>query len=472
MLPFKGYPSLRTYLKAVRDVVFQQTGGAASQPRLTLVMGNPSADLDSFISAVVFSYFHNNASKAGENIYIPLLNMPKTASTELWRLRPEFGVALRQATTPSSSTHSPEQALSQAKDLLSQTLTIKDLLDSPSTLPSLKQVFHPDLTVTSKSQPIILVDHNALAISIPHTATTSVTSQLLITGCIDHHIDEHTTPSSASPRLITTGIGSCTTLVLSHLRKSGIYPNTSTLPATEVAAIHELLTLALAPILIDTAALKATGEKCSDLDRTIVEVIELEMGGSVSMSGVKGSWDRDGFYEPIKEAKKASLDNLSGREMLERDYKEWVEEGVGVGIASLVKDVEWVCGRTGGAHGLVKEMGAFVEGVRQEGEGAGLGVLVLLTPGGKKGKEVLMVEVGEESKGVVKEFERRGGEELGLGEWDAEGKDRVYRALTEGFGEGRAKVWWMTKREKTRKQGAPIVRDAVVAVRKAQLTSS
>ena len=85
--------SFTSFLRLTAEVVFNSS---ASQP-LTAVLGNTSADLDSFISAVVFAYFHTKKPSSESRIYIPLLNLTDVSSSELWRLRPEYGTALRLA---------------------------------------------------------------------------------------------------------------------------------------------------------------------------------------------------------------------------------------------------------------------------------------------------------------------------------------------------------------------------------------
>src|SRR5438046_1240105 len=67
----------------------------------TIVLGNPSADLDSFVSAVVYAYFCSAAAVApsdgAKRWFIPVLNLPTTPASDLWRLRPEFAAALELA---------------------------------------------------------------------------------------------------------------------------------------------------------------------------------------------------------------------------------------------------------------------------------------------------------------------------------------------------------------------------------------
>ena len=470
MLPFEHFPPLRAYLQAVRHVVFDPPNTATT--RTILVMGNTSADLDSFISAITFSYFRNHEATAPRNaIYIPILNMPKTPSTDLWRLRPEFGVALRMANSRSGVVSQSSDSQVTERALLNEVITIKDLLDSDSTCPDLLQIFRSDLSESSDEKAeIMLVDHNAPSITIPRIPTSSILGRLEVVGCIDHHIDEHFVPETASPRIITTGIGSCTTLVVSDLRKSGIWPK-SKLPPAELSAIAQMSHLALAPILIDTNNLKATGEKCSDLDRAIAATLEIEMGASTAMLGIKSSWNRDSFYEPIVDAKKASLDLLSAQEMFERDYKSWVEGDVEIGISSLVRPVSWLVEHfEGGAEELAAEVTKFANDMQEQqtNDGVKFEVYLMLTPGQKaKGKEIVVVCLSDRMAKAVEGFEKKADEgDLRLKEWDDGKRDEVARAFGKEFGEAKFKVYWMTNREKTRKQGAPIVREAVAEILK------
>lgn len=85
--------SLALFLRQACDAVYKNSAGRP----LTVVLGNTSADLDSFISAVVFAHFHSKKGTQEQRIYVPVLNLTEISSSELWRLRPEFGTALRLA---------------------------------------------------------------------------------------------------------------------------------------------------------------------------------------------------------------------------------------------------------------------------------------------------------------------------------------------------------------------------------------
>ncbi|KPI41817.1 Exopolyphosphatase [Cyphellophora attinorum] len=438
-LPFQRYPPLLEYLRAIRNVVFSPI--TPETARIVLVLGNPSADLDSFISAITYSYFQNhvNNQRARGAIFVPLLNMPKT----------------RKANQDDD------------KACLKEVITIRDVLDSDDTRSDLRHVFRPDLSESSLGPkiPLVLVDHNAPAISIPKIPSSSILANLDLIGCIDHHVDEHVIPEGSSPRIVTTGIGSCTTLVVSHLRQSGTWPKV--LDSPQSAAVAEVCHLALAPILVDTKNLKAGGEKCSDLDRAIVAVLQNEMSGT-AMMGIKSSWNRDDFYEPVFAAKAASLDLLTAQEMFERDYKSWTEGAIEIGISSLVRPVSWLVEHfKGGAAELAGEIQRFAKQMQDEqtSDGVGFEVFVMLTPGpkGGKGKEVVMVTFSDRAAKVIEVFEEKAGE-LKLEDWDDRCREDFKAAFDKQCGQMRYKVWWMTNREKTRKQGAPLVREAVSAV--------
>src|SRR2546421_5766540 len=89
-------PPLSAFLASTRTACL--SGPSAGTP-FTIVLGNPSADLDSFVSAVVYAYLCSALLpiEGAKRVFIPLINLPTTPARELWRLRPEFGTALKLA---------------------------------------------------------------------------------------------------------------------------------------------------------------------------------------------------------------------------------------------------------------------------------------------------------------------------------------------------------------------------------------
>lgn len=383
-------PPLSNYLSRLRSAVFPHSSGLKSslipqrgppQPNnkdITLVMGNPSADLDSFISAVVLSYFYNHiqsripvgatknvessaSASAPSTLFVPILNLPAVRSEQLWRQRPEFGVALKIALGKpvdgdelDGRGHTEGDGNAQSKGLeeLEQVITIADVNDDESSL------LHPFFSATAAShgqqeettsaspatpthtkQNLLLVDHNSP--SIPGLNDEVIRSRFNVIGCVDHHVDEGYIPKDADPRIVTTGIGSCTSLVVNHLRQQCLWPETGSDEDDTTTGLLQITRLALAPILIDTSNLKATGDKCSDTDREAVRFLESIISShasdlkhakttpSISSQQQKSQlqpWDRTASYDAISTAKANSLSLLTMQETFDRDYKAWTEE--------------------------------------------------------------------------------------------------------------------------------------------------
>ncbi|KAI1615189.1 exopolyphosphatase [Exophiala viscosa] len=434
-------PTLSSYLSRVRSAVCRHSSSLGSPKtnrtgqKTTLVMGNPSADLDSFISAVVFSYFYNlkaqqNSARTTTPTYIPILNLPTVRSSELWRLRPEYGVALRLALGEDARTIRKQDAGEQGKtSVLGEVLTIADVLDDRRS--TLHSVFAPSPPESNgdeqskleqgKKQDIILVDHNAPALALPGVDERTIETRLNVVGCIDHHVDEGYVSADAEPRIITTGIGSCTSLVVKHLRDQGMWPSTTASETTGEddggEGIRQIARLALAPVLIDTSNLRASGDKCSDVDREVVKFLEgivasskttgdtpvATTGAASTENGNEARWNRDAFHQVIGSAKANSLDLLSMQEVFDRDYKVWTEAGkqgqVNVGISSLVKPLSWLIGHAGSIEKFLDEVDRFADERK-------LGVFSMLTRAAE-GKEVVVL-VDESVDGVIEKFEDKG----------------------------------------------------------------
>lgn len=536
----ESMPTLSSYFSLLRSAVFRHSPALGSSAAVktstlnanaaqqgtratTLIMGNPSADLDSFISAVVLSYFYNlntrhhlggsTTTTPTTPTYIPILNLPTVRSSDLWRLRPEFGVALRLALGETPEKIRRDGPGEQGKcSVLEEVVTIADVLaDSHSRLYG---VFAPgsrsqedgkegkdgqdmqdehdtqDTLEEQDKQNVILVDHNAPSIPVPGVDEQTINSRLNVVGCIDHHVDEGYVSADADPRTITTGIGSCTSLVVTHLRQKGLWVGATT---AEPEGIRQIARLALAPVLIDTSNLRGQGDKCSDTDREVVAFLEgvvkadgeectkrtetTERDQGVT-NGTETKWDRDAFHQVIGAAKASSLDLLSMQEVFDRDYKVWTETAsarvgqdgqdgqkghdrqtdVNVGISSLVKPLSWLVEHAGGVAQFLDEVDKFAD-ARE------LGVYAMLTPGHSgKGKEVLVLGLDEPLGEVVQKFEDMGGEELRLTEWEED--TGLIRGLDEWTAtkKGGWKIWWMGDTSKSRKQVGPLLREAVRSI--------
>ncbi|KIK36733.1 hypothetical protein CY34DRAFT_811055, partial [Suillus luteus UH-Slu-Lm8-n1] len=128
-----------------------------------------------------------------------------------------------------------------------------------------------------------LADHNVLR-------TTYASPTANVVAVIDHHEDEGQYKDTANPRIVEPA-GSCSSLV-ARLYQS--FSNLSIPP--------ELSTLLLSAILIDTHGLQMGG-KALDVDREAAAFL---------------------IPQPLRRQKKLSVFHLSTRDLLRRDYKEYV----------------------------------------------------------------------------------------------------------------------------------------------------
>ena len=451
---------LASFLLTARSALLRS---ATPPVTFTVVLGNQSADLDSFICAVVYSYFYTQLSRRNGHgrLFVPLLNLPTTQSCELWRLRPEFATALRSAerrTAINQQNRSDDRHRDEDKKTLEQLVTIADIRASAQA--PLHLLFTDGPSSTSgpsedKTQ-FVLVDHNAL--SIPTLSTDSLTKQIEITGCIDHHIDEDFVPRDASPRIVWTGIGSCMSLVVEHLRHSQLWQSDN-----DGDSDVEVAKLALAPILIDTANLTAK-DKVSDTDREAVAFLESRIASQLaSAESTSLTWDRESFYNGIAASKANSLDLLTFSEIFGRDYKEWTEstsssEKLNIGISSVVKPINWLLRKSGSSEAFWYEMHKFA----QESDHA-LSLFGIMTTSksddGDFQRELLIVAFGSTAAKALDTFKSKATAELRLEQWK-ESSDLLEKLAKYSKQEiGLAYVWWQRDVGKSRKQVAPLLRE-------------
>ncbi|KAK0744046.1 hypothetical protein B0T18DRAFT_328571 [Schizothecium vesticola] len=397
--------SLKAFLDKAKKVL---AAPPARRPNpLTFVIGNESADLDSLCSAILLAYFRTNTPPHG--LHIPISNLRRGDLA----LRPELNAVLRPAGL-------------QPDDLLT-------LCDLPK-----------DVLVPIQAR-WFLVDHNAPTGYVRDTYLTTLTPNPFV-GCIDHHDDESVIPTTVTPRLLIK-CGSCSSLVLSYCR-----PMWFLLP--EHPAIDaELAHLALGPILIDTTNLQAA-------ERThAVDVAAVELAESKLTQEDGGGYDRIAYFDAIT-ALKEDISSLSPRDVLRKDYKRWADSdpdsspgGLALGISSVVQGLSYLVSsesRFGSAAG-------FLDAVRAWAREQGLDVVAVMTvskPEGVFTRELMVWAFGEEAAAAGREFARRHGERLGLERW------RDGELELEGDGEWRG-CWTQGKREFSRKQVAPMLREVM-----------
>lgn len=541
-------PSLNQFLANIRSSVlpsssFKPYPGIVSY---IPVLGNASCDLDSFVSATTFafllSYPRLGRAGAGDDgrktpsslpLYVPILNLPSVSSRDLWRLRPEFGTALRLASDRLRA--APQEVELQEseieKELLGSLVTIEDVrLDQSSPF---HDIFTVSSSTTGKSkQPVILVDHNALDIALPDVSVEVLRGRLETIGCIDHHEAEGAVPATASPCIIKPGIGSCTTLIVQYLKEQDFWAHLIQWSLSDQNAIDDadpsslavvqLAKLSLAAILIDTSNLTAES-KVSALDREIVAFLEDVVTTScTSNKNADGSndirWDKEAFYNDIAQSKADALALLTLPEILARDYKTWTDvaptpsspevssaRSLKLGISSITEPIDWLLHHQASSSELDQALELW-QAAQHFARKEHLDILVLMTAFsandgdvGAKGRnrheiknsfrrELCIVpftrdDDNDSTKNIdsrnesarnktvattstasatVQAFERLATHELGLQPWiSSSSSAKYFRKQLQNHNQGRARVYTQKEVSKSRKQVAPLLRQAM-----------
>jgi exopolyphosphatase len=358
-------------------------------------------------SSILYAYFrtHNPPKNVFTTTYIPILNIPAKDVD----LRPEFKAVLQMADIAPA-------------DLL----TLDDLpstTDMPSKLPVNRTRW-------------IIVDHNKLEGEIGAIYSDAVH------GVIDHHVEEHAVPKETAPepRMIES-CGSCTSLVLHFFEEDW----TSLPPSASDDAF--LAKLALGSILVDTKNLedesKATHRDRSARDLCVEKIKQVDT-----------EWNQKTFYEDVDKAKK-DIESLPLQGILRKDYKEWTEAGMKLGMSSVVKPLQFLASKAqdeeNPRHGYESvswdsELNGFM-GSRELDLHAVMTAFVqrdtFVRELALQWKDVRANAAGERFNDVARE-------QLGL-----------EPQSINGIAETNRKVWRQHAVEKSRKQVAPLIRAAM-----------
>lgn len=351
-------------------------------------------DIDSFASSIIYAYYSPTPSP------IPFLSIPRADLA----LRPEI---LHLCSLFSIS----------PSDLL--------FTDDP-----------PIASLPASDTTLTIVDHNRLESDIrSHFPDDSA-----VRAVIDHHDDEGFY-LSASPRIVEKS-GSCTSLITNQFKSS--FP-------TEGPIRGDLARLTLAAVLIDTTNMT---NKVTQHDEKALKFLEMQIQKSASEGGggVSEPWDRKAFFDGIWGAKN-DVDHLPLRDLLRKDWKEWVEtvDGTGekkkVGIASVLRELKWLKEREVGD--------GFVDGVKAWAEERELDVACIMTTTGRGGefrRELLVWELNDRASGCISTFTEKAEEAgLGLETWQN-------GCLDERF---ERRAWTQADLTASRKQVAPLLRESV-----------
>ena len=275
----------RTLLRDSRDSMTKQ------KKRLTLVLGNEAADLDSVACAVSLAYSLHLANDDETRAYAPVVCVPR----EDFPLRAD------------------------ARWLLDHVGIDVDALTFDGEIS-----FETYARTTERDDDalrLVLVDHNAVASSSAYAAFADA-----VDAVVDHHDDEKKYPAACDAVIVPTG--SCATLVAEALvEPSGTATRVSFETAARLFSKKKTgedsdarrlrvgdprAALLLAAVLLDTQNLNASATRVHARDVAIVPIL----------ASLAGTGDVGAFHDELKR-RRFDQSGLSPRDLLRRDYKQW-----------------------------------------------------------------------------------------------------------------------------------------------------
>ncbi|KAL7800185.1 hypothetical protein V8C37DRAFT_364380 [Trichoderma ceciliae] len=380
---------LKGFLAAARSALAAPP--AQRSVPLTLVIGNESADLDSLCSAVVLAYIQSNSSP--HTLHIPLSNIPRSELV----LRTEMTAVLQRSGLAPTDI-----------------LTLSEL---------------PDLEPEDTRW--FLVDHNALTGQLQKF-------QSQVIGCIDHHEDEKVTNPDVKPRLIEP-CGSCMSLIIDESR--AVWDAFPELETGDAAAEDDnLAKLALAPILIDTLDLKEQ-HKVRPKDILAADYLHTKVHPH--------HFSQTKFFAEIT-AVKEDISQLGFRDIFRKDYKEWEQSGLKLGISCVVQDFDYLLEKAGQPAVLIDELAAWARQRKLDVAS----VMTTANPDGEFQRHLLVWGITDRGVAAANNFPAIA-EGLQLERW----RD----GLLDGD-DGKRKAWRQKDLSSSRKQVAPLLRDALKSV--------
>ena len=353
------------------------------------------------------------------------MNLPESGL----RLRPEFASVCSHSNIP-----------------LSHLITLNDL---------------PDQFGRPENIHWILVDHNKLQGQLGSRYGSQ------IYGVIDHHDEENFVPQDTAPEpRILENCGSCTSLAVRYCKPAWDAISSNSLSSGAAHAQSEfaiddsavtqgwdaqMAKMAIASILIDTANLTAPG-KVEQVDREAVEYLEAKIQMSIRDAR---SWNRKAYYEEINAAKR-DIGRLSLDEILQKDYKLWTENGLRLGMSSVVKPLRFLVDKAQSGP-------ALKEGIEQFMEQRDLSIFAIMTTSttfeGEFQRE-LFLQARKAAAVPISNFLDRAVSELDLRDMEIDGLSAQRNLESESLGPW---IWRQKAVNKSRKQVAPMLREAMKA---------
>ena len=289
---------LNAFLRDARELVRAgDSNESATAKRVTLVLGNEAADLDSVACAVSLAYALHEANDDASRAYVPVVCVP----------REDF------------SLRADSRWLLESIGVDVDALTFDGEIDFAKILDDRLR--------------LVLVDHNALASASAYASFASA-----VDAVVDHHDDEKKYPATAAAAIAPTG--SCATLVAEPLvldpsalaataeNATRVFRETG--PPTRLRFGDPRATLLLAAVLLDTQNLNASATRVHARDEAVAPIL----------ASLAGTGDPARFHDELKR-RRFDQSGLSPRDLLRRDHKQWRfvgdenDAGWDVGVASF-----------------------------------------------------------------------------------------------------------------------------------------
>lgn len=353
---------------------------------------------------------------------MPITNIPAADV----QLRPEFMAVFKHANV-------------EAEHLI----TLDDL-------PALSDIQH---RLAPENTRWILVDHNALQGRLGKIYSERVG------GVIDHHDEEGKVPRDTGdePRIVQK-TGSCSSLVTNYCASAW-----DALPASDKGALvkqwdAEVAQVALAGIVLDTANLRDEN-KTAEHDRAAGEYLKAKIAGCPELAT---EFDCTSFYNEINTAK-MDIGALKLQDILRKDYKQWDQGGMKLGISSVVKPIEFLQAKAQDeAKGKASDV-ALLDALETFSQARELDLYSLMTTStslsGEFQRELLVWAFNGRGVAAAKAFAAASGEELGLADW---GGPRNVASGGDDSEDGQwRRVWWQRQARHSRKRVGPLLREAM-----------
>ncbi|POR39738.1 Putative exopolyphosphatase [Tolypocladium paradoxum] len=203
---------------------------------------------------------------------------------------------------------------------------------------------------------------------------------------------------------------------------------------------RELARLGLAPILLDTANLTAA-DKVKEKDTRAVRYLEAK--------APEPGFTLAAYFDDVS-AVKEDVSGLSLRDILRKDYKEWHDAGLALGVSAVVQGFPYLLRK---AEATPQ---SFPEHLAAWAAERSLDVAAVMTtstpPGGEFQRHLLVWGRGARGQAAAGRFAALARERLRLETWQDGGLDH----------EGEARyAWRQGELTASRKQVAPLLREAI-----------